>query len=208
MAWDWLSPAVSGVVGVGGLFFGWLSGKQSRDQAERLARHNDDHARLMAEQRDTHARALEEDRRRHEQRMVEEERRQHRLAEAYLEIMTTTIQTGNALRGDDGPLVVREDLVRSTALADTFASPEVLGLFESWRDTVYRVLDADVRLKANADVDETGHTAVDMRLHWRRQVRDLRLREADKRKALADMVAAELRARRAPTDGRENQSGR
>jgi hypothetical protein len=45
------------------------------------------------------------------------------------------------------------------------------------------------------DAEETGHTAVDMRLHWRRQVRDLRLREADGRRALADLVAAELRAR-------------
>jgi hypothetical protein len=127
MAWDWLSPAVSGLVGVAGLYFGWLSGKQSRDHAERLARHNDQHSRLMTEQRDAHARAVEEDRRRHEQRMV------------------------------------------------------------------------DVRLKTTDEAPaQAGQTAVDMQLHWRRQVRDLRLREADGRQALADAVAAELRARRAP----------
>jgi hypothetical protein len=198
MAWDWLSPAVSGLVGVAGLYFGWLSGKQSRDHAERLARHNDEHARLMAEQRDAHARALEEDRRHHEQRMGEEERRQQRLAEAYLEIMTTVVRTGQALRSDEGPALVREDLVRATAVSETFASLEVRALFESWRDLVYRVLEADARLKANADAEETGHTAVDLRLHWRRQVRDLRLREADSRRALADLVATELRARHVP----------
>jgi hypothetical protein len=214
MAWDWLSPAISGTVGVGGLFFGWLSGKQSRDQAERLAEHNNEHARLMAEQRDAHTRLLEDDRRGFEQRMVEEERRQQRLAEAYLEIMTTTIQIGYSLRpavtpkttaetpkttADDsqpGVVAVREELVRATALAETFASADVNGLFESWRDLVYKVLEADVRFAANADTGQPGHTAIDMRLHWRRQARDLRLREADQRKALADLVATELRARR------------
>jgi hypothetical protein len=207
MAWDWLSPAISGTVGVGGLFFGWLSGKQSRDQAERLARHNNEHARLMAEQRDAHTRLLEDDRRGFEQRMVEEERRQQRLAEAYLEIMTTTIQIGYSLRPTANPegtaedarpgvATVRVELVRATALAETFASAEVNALFESWRDLVYKVLDADVRFAANTDTPDGGHTAIDMRLHWRRQARDLRLKEADKRKALADLVAAELRARR------------
>ncbi len=180
-----------------GLYFGWLSGKQSRDHAERLARHNDEHGRLMAEQRDAHARALEEDRHRHEQRMGEEERRQQRLAEAYLEIMTTVIRTSQVLRSDDGAMLVRDDLVRATALAETFASPEVLGLFESWRDLVYRVLEADARVKANTAADEATQTAVDMRLHWRRQARDLRLREADGRRSLADAVSAELHARRA-----------
>jgi hypothetical protein len=201
MAWDWLSAAVSGTVGVAGLYFGWLSGKQSRDHAERLSRHNDEHARLMAEQRDAHARTMEENRRLHEQRMGEEERRQQRLAEAYLEIMTTAIRIGQALREDGGPVPVHDDLVRATALAETFASRDALGLFEKWRDTVYRAIEADERFKANSAADEPAKAAVDMRLHWRRQVRDLRLKEADRRRALADAVSAELHARRAAERG-------
>jgi hypothetical protein len=202
MTWDWFSPAVSGFVGVAGLYFGWLAGKQSRDQAERLARQNSEDARLMAEQRDSHIRLLEEDRRRHEQRMVEEERRQQRLAEAYLEIMTTMIRTGESLVRESGSATmatVPEHLVRASALADTFASDHVLDLFQRWRDTVEKFLVADARLAANADADASGgRTAVDLRHHWGRQVRDLRLREGDARRALADAVAAELRARRPP----------
>jgi hypothetical protein len=203
MGWDWVSSAVSGAVGIAGLYFGWLTGRQSREQTERLARHNSEHSRLLSEQSNAHARQMEEHQRDHDRRMLEEERRQQRLAEAYLEIVTTAVRMSESLRLDTdppgpetSPSTVRSELIRATALADTFASPEVLTLFANWRDTVEKILVADTRLKANPKTDPPGHHPVDLHRHWHKQARDLRLVETDRRVALAEAAAQELGARR------------
>jgi hypothetical protein len=99
---------------------------------------------------------------------------------------------------DASPAAVRSELVRAQALADTFASPEVLRLFVSWRDTVEKILIADERLAANPKAEEPGRTSVDLHRHWHKQTRDLRLTEVDKRAALADAAARELGARGQP----------
>ncbi len=206
MAWDWISPAIGGAVGVAGLYFGWLTARQSREHTERLARQTNEHSRLLSEQADAHARNMEQDRHDHERRMAEEQRRQQRLADAYLEIVATAVRTSDALRRDAGapeapPRTVRSDLIRAQALADTFASQEVLQLFAGWRETVEKILIADERLTSNPKVAEPGRTPLDMHRHWHKQARDLRLTEVDRRTALTEAAAAELGARQSHGGG-------
>jgi hypothetical protein len=89
------------------------------------------------------------------------------------------------------------ELARAAALADTFASTEILERFSQWRETIRRAHGAIDRLVAasSATDDPTSDNVV----IWRRELRDLRLKATDARQALADAIADELGARRRPS---------
>ncbi len=61
MAWEWVAPTATAVVGATGVFFTWFTGAQARSQAERLARRTEEAAersRPIKEQRDAYLTAL------------------------------------------------------------------------------------------------------------------------------------------------------
>ncbi|HEX6499843.1 MAG TPA: hypothetical protein VF054_12535 [Micromonosporaceae bacterium] len=208
MSSDWLSSILGAAVGFAGLFFGWLTGKQARDQAERLAAQANEHARLLSEQSDAHARRMEQERRAHADRLAEQQRRQQQIKDAYVQIMTTVRIVSEELKSDrwsprselfdPGPGMAAHavELAHASAIADTFASEEVLRLFDAWRELVAATGQAAARVVALRDDPSTDATN-EVAVTWRRRLRDLRLRCADARQALADAVAAEVGARRA-----------
>ncbi len=61
MAWEWVAPAATGLAAVTGMFFTWLTGRQGRNQVERMARRTEEAAtrdRLMQERREAYIAAL------------------------------------------------------------------------------------------------------------------------------------------------------
>ncbi|MFI7680131.1 hypothetical protein [Actinophytocola sp. NPDC049390] len=61
MAWEWVAPTVTGAAAMSGMFFTWLTGRQSRLQVERMARRTEESAardRLAQERRDAYFAAL------------------------------------------------------------------------------------------------------------------------------------------------------
>lgn len=217
--WDFLSSITGAVVGLAGLYFGWLTSKDSRRQAERLAAQANEHARLLSEQSNAHARQMEEERRIHADRLVENERRHQQVKEAYVQIMRTVRLVSEKLNsdqwspedgsGDQGVGLADhiEDLAQASALADTFASHEVLRLFESWREIVAAADQASERMGVADDAGDTN-AANKNRLMWRWRLRDLRLRSADARQALADAVSKEVGARRTKADESRTPQGK
>ncbi len=76
MAWEWVAPAATAAatttVGVAGIFFTWLTGKQGRDHAETISNQRLTHERLLAK----------------------EAREQERLENAYVELLRMAERAG------------------------------------------------------------------------------------------------------------------
>ena len=49
MAWEWIAPVGSGVVGVAGLLFGWASSGRSQRLTAALAKEGNAHAQALAQ---------------------------------------------------------------------------------------------------------------------------------------------------------------
>lgn len=195
VAWDWIAPLGSGVIGVAGLLFGWASSGRSQRQTAALAREGNEHARALASAANEHTRRLEQ--LRYDQ--AEHERRQRRLEESSLEIATTVIRLSEAAGatveaptlqpGDD-----REELVRVKALVSLFSVTEVRDGFDQWRDRFDKLRYAVERVAGADDGPVQSvrdlHSTRDM---WLRQARDARLKEIDARERLLEIMSKEFR---------------
>jgi hypothetical protein len=61
VAWEWVAPTATAVAGVTGMFFTWLTGRQSRNHLEQMTRRAEETAsrdRLTQERRDAYFAAL------------------------------------------------------------------------------------------------------------------------------------------------------
>lgn len=61
MAWEWVSPVITGAVGVAGIGFTWFTGYQARMHVERMAetaRRSTAHAKLLDERRNAYISTL------------------------------------------------------------------------------------------------------------------------------------------------------
>jgi hypothetical protein len=183
VAWDWVVPAGSAVVGAAGLLFGWASTVRSQRQTAELAREGNRHAQSLAELAGEQARRLEEVRFEQSGR----ERRERRLEESYLEIATTVIRL-SALPEDDS-----DELIRARVLVGLFALPDVREAFEAWADRFDKLRFAEARRSATDDTPPSStrdlHSPRDM---WRRQSDDARLKEIDARERLIEAMSGHL----------------
>jgi hypothetical protein len=191
VAWDWVIPAGSAVVGAAGLLFGWASTVRGQRQTAELAREGNRHAQALAESAGEQSRRLEEVR--FEQ--AGRERRERRLEESYLEIATTVIRL-SAVASPDGDVLPPDDsdeLVRARVLVGLFALPDVREAFERWMDRFDKLRFAQARRSAT---DETPPTSTrdlqSPRDMWRRQSTDARLREIDARERLIEAMSRHL----------------
>jgi hypothetical protein len=181
VAYEWIGTVA---LGVGGIFFTWLTGKQARDQAERQAT-----ARLG-----------------HERTMAREARQQERLASAYVRLlgmvermgqwaqMVKPIMDTNPPR-PDRPLPDLDEQAEAEAVVNAFGSDEVREAFESWRKVIEEmVMAVNVSNLVQAykrNEDMSGGSGEEyLKLH------ELRQPEAEARGALARQINQELRAGR------------
>lgn len=126
MAWEWVAPVVTGAVGLGGIVFTWLTGKQSRDQAVATLRQQLDHDRLQAR----------------------EAREQERLESAYLELLKMVQRAGiwaetvYPLLGQspDIPLPSLDIQADAAALVAAFGTPEVEAKLQAWRSVLKKMI--------------------------------------------------------------------
>jgi hypothetical protein len=190
VAWDWITPAGSAVVGAAGLLFGWATTVRSQRQSADLARESNRHAQALAESSGDQARRLEE--LRYEQ--SGRDRRERRLEESYLEIATTVIRLSGSASddGDTRPEAV-DELVRARVLVGLFALPDVREAFDRWLDRFDKVRFALARRSATDEAPPEStrdlHSPRDM---WRRQATDARLKEIDARERLVEAMSRHL----------------
>jgi hypothetical protein len=125
MAWEWIGTSAVGGLGI---FFTWLTGKQSRDQVLETLRQQLGHERLQAR----------------------EAREQERLESAYLELLKMAervgqwaqfiypvVQTGPL---PDTPLPSLEVQADAAALVAAFATNRVRQLTETWEAVVKQMI--------------------------------------------------------------------
>lgn len=181
MAWEWVGPTTAGVVGAAGILFTWLTGKQSRDQVERMAQERLGHERTMAR----------------------EAREQDRLGNAYVRLLGMAERVGQwaqmvkPMMDTVPPQPVRplpglDEQAEVEAVVNAFGSDAVRTALEAWRaiikDTIATVGLIDLERDAQ-ERNMSAETDFDpyLKLH------DLRPEERQAREALARQVGLELR---------------
>lgn len=190
MAWDWIGPAGSGLVGVAGVVFGWATAVGSRRQTAELAREGNRHAQALADAAGEQALRLEEIR--HER--ADRNRRESRIEESYLEIATIVIRLSAAAPEEGGAMPdVPDELVRARVLVGLFAPTPVRDAFDNWLDRFDKLRFALARRSATDEAQPEStrdlHSPRDM---WRRQARDARLKEVDARERLLQAMSRHL----------------
>jgi hypothetical protein len=201
VAWEWIAPVGSGVVGVAGLVFGWAASGRSQRLTAALARESNAHAQALAKAANDHSRHLEELRYDHGER----DRQRRRLEESYLEVATTVIRVSDAMReflDDPDPAGVpadsRDELVRARALLGLFSAPEVRAAFDRWEDRLHTLTYSADRMRQAAgqvDPDRPPDSVRDLhstRDLWRRQAQDARLKEVDAREHFIAALSGHL----------------
>jgi hypothetical protein len=190
VAWDWISPVGSGLVGVAGVAFGWATAVGSRRQTAELAREGNRHAQALADTAGEQARRLEE--LRHEQ--AGRDRRERRLEESYLEIATIVIRLSAAAPEEGGTMPdVPEELVRASVLVGLFAPAAVREAFDKWLDRFDKLRYAVARRSAkDGTTPESTRDLHSPRDMWRRQATDARLKEIDARERLLQAMSRHL----------------
>jgi hypothetical protein len=181
VAWDWVIPAGSAVVGAAGLLFGWASTVRGQRQTAELAREGNRHAQALAESAGEQSRRLEEVR-------FEQAGRERLGATTVIRLSAVASPDGDVLPPDDS-----DELVRARVLVGLFALPDVREAFERWMDRFDKLRFAQARRSAT---DETPPTSTrdlqSPRDMWRRQSTDARLREIDARERLIEAMSRHL----------------
>ena len=133
MAWEWVSPVATATasiaVGVAGIFFTWLSGKQGRDHAETISGQRLAHERLLAS----------------------EARDQQRLETAYVNLLEMAEAAGQWVQlvmpmvdteppQPDPPLPTLEVHAHTEAVVRAFGSPQVRERMDSWESVVRKAI--------------------------------------------------------------------
>ncbi|MFI5583753.1 hypothetical protein ACIA5G_01860 [Amycolatopsis sp. NPDC051758] len=194
---QWIGVSVAGFLGLAGMFFTWLSSKQGRDHAERLA----------------------QQRSRHERQLAKEAREQERLGGAYVRLLVMAERSGawaqsvKPMMDTDPPQPVPplpeiEAQTEVEATVSAFGSHEVRSRLDRWREVVRDIISAVGLIDLERDAAQKGHSgSVDFGQPYMK-LRELRPVEREARRALADQVAAELGHRtadaRPPTPVRQS----
>jgi hypothetical protein len=179
MAWEWVSP-VSAVAGASvGAVTTWLTGAGGR----------------------RHARDISESASRHAERMAAEERRQQRIADAYVELLTSVERMGHwcqltkpTFASGNQPVVELpqfDEQARVQALVGAYGSKLVRELYDQYQTAVWAVVHAseDIDFAAQHGRDAGPPSAGELRkkLHL-----ELRPAEVAMRGKLREQVATEL----------------
>jgi hypothetical protein len=181
VAYEWIGTGALGIVGI---VFTWLTGKQARDQAEQTA----------------------EKRLEHERTMAREARDQERLANAYVRLLGMVERIGQwtqmvkPMLDTNPPQPVRalpdlDEQAEAQALVNAFGSDEVREAFESWRNLVWKITLAVGEIDREQESGERYRPGTSdsnhpyLRLHG-----ELRPAEIKARKELAARIRAELQA--------------
>lgn len=188
MAWEWVAPVATGMTGIAGVGFTWWAGHDGRQHAERVATQQIDA---------TH-------------RLATEQRQQERIASAYVELLTMVERTGQwaaMVRPifDTNPpaeLPALPDFAAQAAVqayADAFASQAVLDRFAAWREAISEMIQTETLIRASRQMQDDG---IQLEPEYRsvalyKKMQELRPKEYQRRKELADEVAMELGHRRA-----------
>jgi hypothetical protein len=170
MAWEWVGPVATATAGVAGMFFTWLTGKQSRDDARAIAKETRDQQRLEN--------AYIE--------LLDVAERVGHWAQMAFPIMDTN---------PPKPVPELPDLAqqaRAEALIRAFGSDAVLGQMEAWRSVAQQMI-VTGELIAMRGVD----ASVNLTARQKFAV-ELRPEERRARAALGEQVAIELGQRREP----------
>ncbi|WP_152547093.1 hypothetical protein [Amycolatopsis orientalis] len=181
MAHEWLGASIAGTVGLAGMFFTWLSSKQGRDHAERLAKDRFEHERKLAQE------ALE----------------QERLGDAYVRLLVMVERCGawaqsvKPMLDTDPPQPVPplpeiDAQTEVEAIVSAFGSKEARDRLDSWRNVVKDIIAAVGLIDLErADALKGGSASVDFGQPYLK-LRDLRPAERSAREELASQVAREL----------------
>jgi hypothetical protein len=180
MAWEWVGPTAAAAVGVVGITFTWLSGKQGRDHAEQMARIGNDHVAAMAR----------------------EERTQQRLADAYVALLEMAERVGQwaqAVRpmvdtAREQPVPPLPDLAEQAtveARVGAFGSIPVCERLDVWRSIVHDIIGKDSLIRLQEADAEQGRPATDVG-QPRLEIHNARPKEREAREALAYQIAVEL----------------
>jgi hypothetical protein len=180
MAWEWVAPVATATasiaVGVAGIFFTWLSGKQGRDHAETVLSQQLAHERLLAS----------------------EARDQQRLETAYVDLLDMAERAGQWAQmvlpmidthppQPDPPLPTLEVQAHTQAVVKAFGSSQVRERLENWESVVKKAISTVAVAHMTKDVPvEAAQARVTLE-------RDLRPQERAAREALAEQISAELR---------------
>jgi hypothetical protein len=182
MAWEWVAPVATATasiaVGVGGVFFTWLTGWQGREQAETVLGQQLAHERLLAR----------------------EARDQERLENAYVDLLEMAETAGQWVQlvlpmldthppQPDPPLPSLEIQGHTQAVVKAFGTREVRELVENWEIIVRKAISTVAVARMTASVPKDAAQA---RLTLER---DLRSQEREARQAVAEQISAELRPR-------------
>jgi hypothetical protein len=163
-------PAVvTGAVGVGGIIFTWLTGKQARDAARVDARQARNQERLESTYTDL---------------LVSTERISHWLAAVF-----PVLETGQPIPEPPSPA----EQARTEALVKAFGSNKIRELMEAWRGVVQQ---ATTRVGLIPEVEQDRWRWHGIPEDPRQKLEELRQQEREAREALADQAAVELRHRR------------
>jgi hypothetical protein len=180
MAWEWVAPVATAAVGVVGIAFTWLAGKQGRDHAERVAQIGNDHVAAMAR----------------------EERTQQRLADSYVALLEMAERVGQwaqAVRPtmDTSPAQLVPPLpdlaeqATAEARVGAFGSIPVRERLEVWRSIVHDIIGKDYLIRLQEADAEQGRPAVEVG-QPRLEIHNARPKEREAREALAHQIAVEL----------------
>lgn len=180
MAWDWVSPASTAAVGIAAIIGGnWASARSRK-----------------------HDRVLTEDRQEHERQAAQEQWIRGHRNDAYLALLDFVEQAGglyvqrvrpawmSALPDAYAPeLPTYEQQQRVRARVIAYGSRAVKDQMDEWTTIAWQAIHAASDVEGDAEV--------------RKLMRDLRDQERVKRKALGELVAAELQE--APSRKAENR---
>ena len=177
MANEWIpviSAAIGASVGVTGIVFTWLTGKQARDQAEQTAQNRLEHERTMAQQA----------------------RDQERRGNAYVQLLTVVERTGQwaqmvkPLVGSHPPppLPDLDEQAEAMALVNAFGSDEIRRSFNTWRNLIWDMIWAVDEIDREVETSEGDEPYS--------KLFKLRPAEDDARQALARLIRDELQPTR------------
>ena len=180
MAWEWVAPVCTSGLGALGIVATGLTARGGRRHAEATAATRAEHERELAG--DT--------------------RMQARLGDAYVELLSIVNRTAHyadnvrpaidtSPPADPPPIPSVEEQIRAETLAMAYGSARVGELFETWRQTVWKIIGSD---RAIANGIHQAYRSGFLE-EWGLLQGELRPAQKVAREALAQQIAVELRSR-------------
>jgi hypothetical protein len=143
MAWEWVAPTATAVAAVSGVFFTWLTGRQGRDQVERMTHRAEETAlrdRLVQDRREAYFAILRAGEVSLRRKRYEREGKTAKLAE-----IEKTWPKGERVRMEMDAVIAVE----------TFGSPQARELLRQWAHAITDEDEQLVRAARNAMLELT-----------------------------------------------------